>query len=394
MFCGHRIDPPNRQQPRFPSELAPKVYGAIRDRLQHLDAHFGYASAACGADILFLEALQSLQGELHIVLPYGLESCLRDALYRQPDGQWEKRFEQVMGKAREVVVASEQSVQQSPTLYDYSNRLLHGLAKIRANQLGSDLVPLAVWDGQLGSLEGTANTVNLWQQWNETVEVIDLAALADPQPVHLPSRAPSSQATSSQAPSSQATSPSTCPPKPMDPVLRALLFADVVNYTHLSEEQFLPFADHFLGAVAQLLDSPGYRPLTRNTWGDALYLVFTTVEQAGQAALDLCDLVQRVDWGSKGLPADLNLRIALHAGPVSSKVDPLTGRVSYVGTHVNHTARIEPVTPPGKVYASQAFAAIAASEGQTAFCCDYVGQMPWAKHYGTFPTYSVRRAWG
>jgi hypothetical protein len=40
----------------------------------------------------------------------------------------------------------------------------------------------------------------------------------------------------------------------------------------------------------------------------------------------------------------------------------------------------------------KAFAAMAASEGVSGFACDYVGQMPYAKHYGTFPTYHVHRA--
>ncbi|HEY9671632.1 MAG TPA: hypothetical protein V6D11_09330 [Waterburya sp.] len=64
---------------------------------------------------------------------------------------------------------------------------------------------------------------------------------------------------------------------------------------------------------------------------------------------------------------------------------------SNISTYVSHTARIEPITPPGKVYASQAFAAIAASEAVSDFTCDYVGQTPWAEGYGTFPTYHIRR---
>ncbi|NEQ33558.1 MAG: DUF4071 domain-containing protein, partial [Leptolyngbya sp. SIO4C5] len=73
VFCGHMIDRPDRPVPRFPPDLAPRVYQAIRDRLQQLNARLGYASAACGSDILFLEALLELQGELHVVLPFERE---------------------------------------------------------------------------------------------------------------------------------------------------------------------------------------------------------------------------------------------------------------------------------------------------------------------------------
>jgi hypothetical protein len=60
-----------------------------------------------------------------------------------------------------------------------------------------------------------------------------------------------------------------------------------------------------------------------------------------------------------------------------------------VGTHMSHAARLEPVTPPGHVYASEAFAALAACEGETAFTCAYVGTTPWAKDYGRQPTYRL-----
>jgi hypothetical protein len=54
--------------------------------------------------------------------------------------------------------------------------------------------------------------------------------------------------------------------------------------------------------------------------------------------------------GGRGrrMPADLNLWIALHAGPVYEFNDPVTGSRSYGGTHVSRAARIEPIIPPAK----------------------------------------------
>jgi class 3 adenylate cyclase len=153
----------------------------------------------------------------------------------------------------------------------------------------------------------------------------------------------------------------------------------------------LQLSQRFLGAIAQLSEQMNALPLMKNTWGDALYYVFAAVEQAGNFALALCDLMQTTRWEQYHLPPEMNLRIALHAGPVYRNVDPITGQVNYIGNHVNHAARIEPITPPGRVYASQAFAAIAASENVQSFTCDYVGQVLWAKHYGSFPTYHVHR---
>ncbi len=386
VFCGHMIDRPDRFPPRFPPYLESVVYHAIRDRLQQLDVRLGYASAACGADILFLEALRDLQGELHIVLPSDRDRFIQDSVNIIPEAHWQQRFDQLIQQATEVIIASGQAHQADGVAYEYSNRLLHGLAKMRAEQLGTDLIPLAVWDGKPGDGRGgTASTLAHWQQWSDHVEIIDLKDLLQTRAV--------TPALNPDPPTPAIPLPNLADPVAATPdrQIRALLFADVVNYSQLTEDQYLPFAQHFLGTVAELSGHALYQPLMKNTWGDALYYVFPTVQQAGQFALDLCDWVQTVDWPTKSLPDGLNLRVALHAGPVERNVDPITGQVNYIGTHVNHTARIEPITPPGKVYASQAFAAIAASEGLITFTCDYVGQMPWAKRYGTFPTYHVRR---
>ncbi|NEP87980.1 MAG: hypothetical protein F6K18_14770 [Okeania sp. SIO2C2] len=156
-----------------------------------------------------------------------------------------------------------------------------------------------------------------------------------------------------------------------------------------------------LGEVALILGEnleaevqSSYKPVMKNTWGDALYYVFSNVRDAGLFALEVCDLVQSTDWEKVGLPASLNLRVALHTGVVYKYTNPITGDTTYSGTHVNYAARIEPITPPGKVYSSQEFAAMVASEGVKEFTCDYVGKTPLAKGYGTFPTYHVRPSWG
>jgi hypothetical protein len=46
---------------------------------------------------------------------------------------------------------------------------------------------------------------------------------------------------------------------------------------------------------------------------------------------------------------------------------------------------------PGRVYASQTFAALSIAQGITDFKCDYVGHVPLAKDYGSFPLYHLRR---
>jgi class 3 adenylate cyclase len=102
------------------------------------------------------------------------------------------------------------------------------------------------------------------------------------------------------------------------------------------------------------------------------------------------DLVRGTNWNQYGLPNELNIRIALHAGPVYACFDPVLGKKTYNGSHVNRTARIEPVAEEGQIYASQAFAALATAEGVAEFVCDYVGTKQLAKKYGAIPVFLVR----
>ncbi|HEY6119383.1 MAG TPA: adenylate/guanylate cyclase domain-containing protein, partial [Pyrinomonadaceae bacterium] len=327
--------------------------------------------------ILFLEKLYEMGGELHIVLPYNQEQFIRDSVAIVPWGDWGQRFQRILSRAAEVITASDQKLEEGSTSYEYANSFLHGLARIKAQQIETQLVPLAVWDGQTGDGPGsTASAVAHWKESGESVEIIDLARIwrhQNPGMAFVPNRVRKRSTR-----------------RELSTQMMAMLFADAVNFSKLAEQQIPKFLKHFLGTIGKLIAKSKYPPVTKNTWGDGLYFVFPTVRDAGQFSLELCDLVSRTDWASKGLPKDLNLRIALHAGPVYSCIDPVIGQQTYTGTHVSRAARMEPITPPGQVYASQAFAALAAAQNVSEFTCDYVGQTPLAKGYGTFPTYHVR----
>ena len=159
----------------------------------------------------------------------------------------------------------------------------------------------------------------------------------------------------------------------------------------MQEDQIPGFVRQFLGNIAEVIESVKHRPLCKNTWGDALYLVFERASDAGVFGLELGDLLVKKNLAMSASDVPINLRIALHAGPVFSCFDPILEKMTYVGTHVSRTARMEPITPPGEIYVSEAFAALAAAEGASDFTCEYVGQIPQAKGYGTFPTYILRR---
>jgi adenylate cyclase len=170
-----------------------------------------------------------------------------------------------------------------------------------------------------------------------------------------------------------------------------MLFADAKGFSMLAEPQIPAFVHEFLGMVAERLAQAPRPPLLKNTWGDGLYFVFDTAEDAALFALDLADAIASADWSVRGLPHEMSLRTGLHAGPAYACIDPVTGRLNYLGAHVSRAARIEPITPAGAVYASREFAAVARAERATGFHCEYVGRTSLAKDYGTAPMYVVRR---
>jgi class 3 adenylate cyclase len=170
-----------------------------------------------------------------------------------------------------------------------------------------------------------------------------------------------------------------------------MLFADIKGFSKLSDDQLPRFAHRVLGAFASVLEDQGSAVCYRNTWGDAIYVVLSDAAAAAACALDLQSAMEAVDLAAEGLPSHLALRLGGHVGPVFHVEDPVTQALSFMGSHVSRTARIEPVTPPGSVYVTEPFAAALVLAGRNEFVCNYVGHMPAAKDFGRLRMYSLRR---
>jgi class 3 adenylate cyclase len=232
-----------------------------------------------------------------------------------------------------------------------------------------------VWDGREGDGPGgTASAVAQWNAFGCRASIINPREMFahDAAIVTAPPPAPAAASTGFSG------------------TMMALLFADVVGFSKLTEPEIPLFARYFLGGVAELIARSKHKPVQTNTWGDGLYFTFATASAAGQFALELRDFVVNQKWGPLGFRNELSLRTGLHVGPVYKCENPVTGREDYIGTHVSRAARIEPITPRGQVYASEVFAAIAFAQRAEGFTCDYVGKIGLAKDYGTYPTYHVR----
>jgi class 3 adenylate cyclase len=262
--------------------------------------------------------------------------------------------------------------------FEYANLVLTGLGQLRAQVLDTDLRGLAVWDrGNRGLRGGSASVVSLWEQRGIPTEHVHLAQL----------RRPAHGTSSGDDVPPAATGADTGARQHR---IKALLFADAVGYSQLSEDQIPRYVDGFLGAVANLNRATRYRFEHVETAGDGLYMVFADALDAAHYALELSALATGTDWTAHGLPASFNLRIALHCGPVYCGRDPITQAPIFTGPHTSRAARIEPITPPGQVYASSAFAAVAAARGADGVTMRYVGRTPLAKRSGSLALYHLQ----
>jgi class 3 adenylate cyclase len=151
------------------------------------------------------------------------------------------------------------------------------------------------------------------------------------------------------------------------------------------------FQASFWKIAAAQIDASPVKPLMASTWGDALYVVFDSARDGAEFALCFLESMLAVDWTAVGLSDSSQIRIALHAGPVFCGFDPIMGRDNYFGSSVTKAARIEPVTPPGMIYASEAFAATLAATGTEDFAFEYVGRLALAKSYGESRVYRLER---
>ena len=373
---GHMLDQAGRSDERFPARLESPVKNAIEQWLEAENANFGYVSPANGTDIIFAECMLARGAEVHIILPFRSADFLETSV-AHGGASWIKRFEYVLDHATTVTHATREGYLGHDSLFQYSADFLCGTALLRSDRLGVPVTMLAVLDRTVeGGEGGTHMALESWG--NRPSAVIDLALLRDNNPATAADVLPAPHTPRVLLRSEQRS-------------VRTMLFADVKGFSKLSEDQLPAFFSNVLGLMAKVLDEYEVEPELRNTWGDALFLVFKRVSEAARFALALRDAFQQENWTVFGLPRELSIRISLHAGPVFPYRDPIINKINYYGEHVNNAARIEPVTAPGQVYTSEAVAALLRLSKQDEYVCDYKGRIILPKDYGQAALYQLRQ---
>ena len=350
-YCGHMLSAGWQVE----DELA----RGIRTVLSEFDVLIAYGSLACGADIMIAEAILERGGELHIVLPFAEDDFLQTSVL-VGGSEWSARYEHARQAAASVTFATQMRYVEDDEQFAYCSKLMMGLARLRSLIMHADLFQLAVWDGEPPQgISGTASDCAEWARQGGHTRIVpvgpgrpvlDAFVVADSR--HRPQRA-----------------------------LRSMLFADFAGFSRLEEDFVAQFLETVMGRIAMVLDRYPQAVLSRNSWGDAIYVVITTPELAAEIALGIQAELDPASLLDAGLPAEGGMRMSLHHGSIFEHFDAVQGARTFYGTEVTVAARIEPRVPVGAIYTTQQFAATFDSS-LTDYHFEYVGKMRLAKDYG------------
>lgn len=168
-----------------------------------------------------------------------------------------------------------------------------------------------------------------------------------------------------------------------------LVFTDMVRFSSFSDAEIRVFWTEIMPRLAEAIRQFGPAVLLRQTWGDALHVVTADAQTAARLSLALTDTVRALREGYSGRLGELEIRVGAHYAAAYVGHDAVQDAATYYGTQLSFTARVEPVTPPGSVFVTEAFSAELAVEAPGAFRLEYAGEVALAKRYGRFRLYSL-----
>ena len=358
---------------RLPDRAEREIAGAIAAAFEAERIGFAFGSLAAGSDILFAEDCLRRGIDLHVVLPLSLDEFKSVSLV--PAGaEWIRRFDACIAGAASVTHSHEGEFLGDESLFEYGSRMAMGHAVLRSQHIDAEAIQFAVWDGRPGGTAGgTAVNIELWEKTGRTSRIIPLER-------------PDKSRRLAQRLRSEAA---------QQRELRALVYGDTQDFSTIVPERLLPlYRKEFLGRIAESMQDLGEDVLAANSWGDAIYLVAGDAESAACWAISVQDMLRGVDYVALGFAAPLQLRLSVHFGPVYRGIDEFTKLTTFYGTEVTRISRIEPITPPGEVFATEAMAAELALAPASRVSAEYVGRRSLAEGFGQERMYLLRAAAG
>ncbi len=185
------------------------------------------------------------------------------------------------------------------------------------------------------------------------------------------------------------------------------MMSDIVGSSRVTEAQ-MPLYAGFLNRIAQELAANAPAPTFANTWGDAIFATSPSAVDLATYALALKAAVLEFGGLEGALETPLGMRISLNAGPVLETADDIAGRLGNFGAEIVRAARIEPVTTPNQIYATDPFVSLllaeenqsktqAETEGRewaSSFQIEYIGRVVLAKNAGAEGLHHLSAAMG
>jgi class 3 adenylate cyclase len=132
---------------------------------------------------------------------------------------------------------------------------------------------------------------------------------------------------------------------------RSILFMDVSGWSKLSAHTIHEYVTKAMPVLAKQISGQDFM----NTWGDAIVATFDSAKEAAESALRIKAFFSQ-SYPHQGVAQGLSCRISLHTGEVILCENPLRGGEDIFGDAVHKAARLEPVTAPGHVFCTDAFA--------------------------------------
>ena len=368
----------NQSESIFPKKIESEIKNRITKELEAINAQIGYSSAACGSDILFIETMLERNSEIHIILPFAKDDFIKTSV-EFGGKEWLNRFEYVLEKASSVHYATEQSYFGEEHLFEYAENLIQGQSLLKADLFQTQPYFLGVFSEEASDqkTKGSRHFLNQFSS-HENAIIIETTKLINSLEIKKTNK-------------SNANFTHNDFPAGMIRDVKSILFADVVGFSKMEEQQKPYFLNEFMNMLNQGIQNLGFTPEVLNTWGDAIFFVGKNNKQAADFAFMLNDMVLNTNWEEKNLPNNLNIRIALHSGPIFIGNDPVLKRPNAYGEHVNRTARMEPITIPGQVYASDQFAANLKLETQNQYKYEFVGNLKLPKAFGDQELYHLNK---
>jgi class 3 adenylate cyclase/tetratricopeptide (TPR) repeat protein len=348
----------------------------VQEALRAENIGFAYGALAAGSDIIIAEAMLENGTLLHLVLPCPDDLFIETSV--APYGaSWVDRFHTCKAQATSVRYVSRDIDVTDNLRTAFASELAMGLASLHAQTLATEAIQLLVWDGTPSDAPaGTARDAKLWSQSGRRQHVV-------PYPVKREKPTPD-------------LGPDLKPGLGDDVEgaqrgLKAMLFADVRGFGALSDSMVPVFLDKVLTPLAATLEPFGKKIQHLNTWGDGLFVVFSDIEDAAAAAIEMQQCFHDFNLEAEGLPGFLALRIGGHYGPVHVKKDPFLKEMGVFGNEVSYAARIEPLAVPGSIYVSEAFACALAVNSSNKYRSESVGKMKPRKGSEAIKLFNLRK---